>query len=222
MARKKATPKRTTPKTKAPSTLPVTDTADLIADGANPRCITEEAADGLQNSLNRFGDLSGIVWNQRTGELVCGHQRVTQIREKWGDRPIAVLDGEAELGVIRIDEQHAFAVRVVDWTPAVQRAANVAANNQKVAGQFTDDLTDYLLTVEADLQEEAPGLLDDVLLTELLAEGMSTADAVEGVGGQATIAGAFEVIVACNNEEDQAKLYKRLKGDGYSVKVSTA
>lgn len=160
MAKKKAKPK--------PAALAVVDTSELAADSDNPRKISEEAAKGLQNSLDRFGDLSGIVFNQRTFELVCGHQRMDQIRKTWGDRKIEVLDANAELGIIRIDDEHHFPVRIVNWSQAMQHAANVAANSQKISGKFDDSLSDYLLTVQAELQETEPGLLQDVLLVDLI------------------------------------------------------
>ncbi len=47
---------------------------DLRPAHYNPREITAEAAEGLRHSLVEFGDISGIVWNQRTGNLVCGHR----------------------------------------------------------------------------------------------------------------------------------------------------
>ena len=48
------------------------DTAGLIADPRNPRMITDKAARGLGFSLAEFGDLSGIVFNLRTQQLVAG------------------------------------------------------------------------------------------------------------------------------------------------------
>jgi len=54
--------------------------ADLRAASYNPREITQEALEGLGHSLEEFGDISGIVWNKRTGHLVAGHQRVEALR----------------------------------------------------------------------------------------------------------------------------------------------
>lgn len=43
---------------------------------------------GLSYSIAEFGDLSGITFNERTGELVCGHQRVKALRAQYGDLPM--------------------------------------------------------------------------------------------------------------------------------------
>lgn len=199
---------------------PLLDTSELGGDAANPRQIGEDAAKGLANSLDRFGDLSGIVWNKRSGELVCGHQRMAQIRAKWGDRPIEIIDEANQLFGIRIDDAHCFAVRVVDWSKAMQRSANVAANSQAIAGEFTDDLTAYLLEVEAELLAEAPGLLDDVLLTELLAAG-SDDDSAEEEGGGVVISDSYQVIVQCSDEAHQRRVYDQLTVEGLACKVLT-
>ena len=70
------------------------NTAALTGDPANPREISESAAAGLGYSMAEFGDLSGITYNLRTGELVAGHQRMGQIRQRWGDLAIEPLADE--------------------------------------------------------------------------------------------------------------------------------
>ncbi len=42
----------------------------------NPRRITDKKLDMLKKAVSEFGDLSGIVFNRTTGQLVGGHQRV--------------------------------------------------------------------------------------------------------------------------------------------------
>lgn len=212
MAKKKAAKK---PPVKTTAKLAIDDTADLLADGANPREISDEGLAGLQNSLDRFGDLSGIVFNKRTGELVCGHQRMSQIRAKWGDQRIEVLDEKAELGIIRIDEQHAFSVRVVDWSQAKQRTANVAANNQKTQGKFTDELSLYLLPLEAEISEEMPGALDDLLLVDLL--DVDIPEDQKNV----EIPESYSVVVEVESEEQQAEVHELLTKKGWKCRVLT-
>ncbi|MGD9632557.1 MAG: hypothetical protein AB7G28_22715 [Pirellulales bacterium] len=151
----------------AVKTVPAS-TGDLAGDARNPRFISPAASTGLGKSLDEFGDLSGIVWNRRTGQLVCGHQRLEQIHAKWGPQPIVIVDADRELGAIKIDDAHCFTVRVVDWPAEKQAAANVTANNPKIAGEFTADVVDFLES--ANLASAMPGILDDVLLTDLLAE----------------------------------------------------
>ena len=42
----------------------------------NPRAMSKVAAKGLRASLQRFGLVQPIVWNQRTERVVGGHQRI--------------------------------------------------------------------------------------------------------------------------------------------------
>jgi hypothetical protein len=219
--KKKDEPAETAPSPAIAAMPPLANTAELLGDGANPRKISDESAAGLRASLKRFGDLSGIVFNQQTGELVTGHQRMTQIREEYGDRDIEAIDATRGLFGIRIDEEHFFPVRVVRWSPAKQRAANVAANNQKLQGKFTGELSTYLLSVEADLTAEMPGVLDDCLMLELIAAGLDTSDATEDDGPGVSISESHQVVVQCTSEAHSKELYERFTSEGLSCKVLT-
>ncbi len=139
---------------------------DLKSDAANPRKLSEDAADGLSHSLQQFGDISGITFNLTTGELVTGHQRVSQLKSKFGS--VAIEPINADRGLIKTPAGE-FLVRFVRWSKARQRAANVAANSERISGTFDDSLATYLLDVADDIREEMPTVLDDVLLSAYLA-----------------------------------------------------
>lgn len=145
-------------------------TAELAADPRNPRFINPAAEEGLAASLAEFGDLSGIVWNRQTGQLVTGHQRMAQITTRWGPQPVEIIDAATELGAIRIDNAHTFAVRVVDWSPEKQAAANATANNPLIQGEFTSDLANFLADSKLIMADTSPSLFDDVLLMDLMAQ----------------------------------------------------
>ena len=51
----------------------------------NPRAIEEHALAGLGASVQRFGDIAGIVFNRRNEALVAGHQRVRVLRERGAE-----------------------------------------------------------------------------------------------------------------------------------------
>ncbi len=55
---------------------------DLKAAPYNPRTISEVSKRGLEASMSGFEDLSGIVWNAQSGNLVAGHQRLGILRGK--------------------------------------------------------------------------------------------------------------------------------------------
>lgn len=52
---------------------------DLQPAPYNPRTITEEQLDRLGRSMQEFGDLSGIVYNRRSGRIIGGHQRLKHV-----------------------------------------------------------------------------------------------------------------------------------------------
>lgn len=108
----------------------------LKADPANPRKITQESADMLRQSMEKYGDLSGIVWNKQTGELVCGHQRMDQLKQLYGDELQLFEFKDAQyIGAIGKEQ---FEIRIVDWDRGTQTAANIAANSEATQGTFNN------------------------------------------------------------------------------------
>jgi hypothetical protein len=87
--------------------------SDLKSASYNPREISEKSFEGLKCSIEEFGDLSGIVFNKRTGNLVAGHQRVKAIQDKYGDLKISFANDVN--GIIVTPDSKEFFVRFVDW-----------------------------------------------------------------------------------------------------------
>jgi hypothetical protein len=115
--------------------------SDLKASRINPREITVQNLNHLKSSIEEFGDISGIVFNRRTGELVCGHQRVFAMREKYGN--LAIKDGRIEL-----PNGESFTIRIVDWDKNEQQAALIAANSPTTQGTFTAGIGSLLNNLE--------------------------------------------------------------------------
>ena len=120
---------------------------DLTPADYNPRTITEEALTGLRESLRRFGLVQDIVWNQRSGNIVGGHQRWQVMMADFG-------------------EDYEIEVKVVDLDDIQEKALNVALNNPHVAGEFTPGVVDLIKEIQAsDLGALlTPGLRLDELL----------------------------------------------------------
>lgn len=133
--------------------------SDLKQADYNPREIGVTALAGLQESIEEFGDISGIVLNERTGNLVAGHQRVKALQEKYGD--LNIVDGRIEL-----PNGDGFSIRLVNWDIIKEKAANIAANNPNLQGEFTPDVN----LVINEIRLEVPDLSDKLLLDELLIE----------------------------------------------------
>jgi len=114
--------------------------AALAPNPQNPRKITPSKLEALRKSLEHFGDLSGIIFNEESGQLIGGHQRTEvahvlgvseAVIERTYDPPTPV-GTTAEGYVVLNGERHAF--RRVRWPAKTEMAANIAAN--KNAGDF--------------------------------------------------------------------------------------
>lgn len=76
----------------------------------------------LKNSINEFGYVEPVIWNQRTGNVVGGHQRLSVLKNL----------GETEIDCI-----------VVDMDLQKEKALNIALN--KISGQWDVPLLTDLL-----------------------------------------------------------------------------
>ena len=108
--------------------------SSLAPNKRNPRKITAEKREMLAKALEQFGDLGGIVFNQTSGQLVGGHQRTQAFQKmkaaititKAYDKPTA--RGTVAEGYVEVDGER-YAYREVQWSPKIEKAANLAANN---------------------------------------------------------------------------------------------
>lgn len=136
---------------------------DLNAASYNPRSMSKHDRQALHKSLERFGDLSGIVFNKRTNQLVGGHQRVAAFKKSKNahvviehryDPPTSA--GTIARGYVEIEGfNEPFTYREVDWEIHHEEAANIAAN--RIAGEF--DIK-RLAELTKDLQDFDPDLVE--------------------------------------------------------------
>jgi len=139
--------------------------ADLRPAPYNPRTITPEAFSALETSLGEFGDLSGITWNQRSGHVVAGHQRLDALKRKYG-RKLKVSGKDGAHAVVTPAGER-FPIRVVDWPEAQEKAANLAANSPFLAGSFDSKGLEAVLT-DLNAADGLGTLFGDLRLAELL------------------------------------------------------
>lgn len=81
----------------------------------NPRYIDEKAKKRLGAAIKENGLVSALTWNQRTGNLVGGHQRLSQLDalEKNGDYDLTVC-------VVDVDERQEAKLNVQLNNPSMQ------------------------------------------------------------------------------------------------------
>lgn len=105
--------------------------------------------DSLKQSIDKFGYVDPLIWNERTGHLVGGHQRFKVLME---DKPSEIL-----VSVVSLNDQD-------------EKALNVALN--KISGHWDENKLEKLLTELKDnnldletigfTEEEYEDLLDSV------------------------------------------------------------
>ena len=156
--------------------------SDLAANLKNPRTISDKKLAMLKKALEKFGDLSGIVFNRKSKQLVGGHQR----RKLFGDKtPVTITKkylkptktGTVAEGFVELNGER-FSYREVSWDRPIELAANIAANNGAgewdipQLGEWLKELGHFDLNFDLDLT-----MFDDKERAAFLPE---TIEAVEG------------------------------------------
>ena len=119
--------------------------AELIPAPYNPRKdlqVYDEEYEKLRRSLQEFGYVEPVIWNERTGYVVGGHQRLKVLRQL----------GETEIDCV-----------IVDLPPEREKALNVALNkisNKWDMGKLNDLLEDLQ---ETDIDITLTGFSTDEL-----------------------------------------------------------
>jgi ParB-like chromosome segregation protein Spo0J len=112
----------------------------------NPRVIDDVAMTGLRASLDRFGYVEPIVWNERTVHIVGGHQRFK----------VLIRQGLTEATMV-----------VVDMNSDEEISANLTLNNPEIEGEFSEDALELLKALRAEEVDLFGKLRMDDLLAKL-------------------------------------------------------
>ena len=116
----------------------------------NPRKITPTQLDKLRRNIEELGDLSGIVHDLNTGEIISGNQRsrVVDINKCeiviTEEYPEPTAQGTVAWGHVLWEGQR-LNYRAVRWSSAQRKKANVTANS--LGGEWDWDI----LTTEFDI-----------------------------------------------------------------------
>jgi hypothetical protein len=119
----------------------------------NPRVMDQYAAKGLKESIKSTkGLIEPVVWNERTGNVIAGHQRLTQLDE---------LDGgqDYEVTVVKLDVSE-----------TEERRLNIILNNPTIQGAYDLEKLFALLAPDAEFDLDLVGTGFDVTTLELMAQ----------------------------------------------------
>jgi len=150
----------------------------------NPRIMSPEAKDALRSSIETFSDISGIVINNTTRNVLAGNHRLEVLYETYGKENLALKEITPTLHSIMAGEKDTgFIVRIVEWPEAKEKAANVSANSELIMGEFTSGLQDLLAEIEA---SGLPINLESLRFDELSLDLSDLSDAI-GAENESTI-----------------------------------
>ena len=164
----------------------------------NPRVISEDARKRLKRMLAKHGLVQPLVWNRRTGNLVSGHQRLSQL-----DQLERSQDYDLQVSVVDVDERE-------------EKILNVQLNNPSMQGDWDMDKLNGLAGENGIDPEEFGFSSGDISDTEEVAETKDTlreikehrAESTENMKREAS--GEFYFTVVCENEGQKKAMLKAL------------
>lgn len=170
--------------------------------------------------MDRFGDLSGVIFNVRTGRLIGAHQRRQHIPD---DAEIVLVaprrrkpnaQGTIANGWLTIDGER-WAYREVDVDEHREKAMNIAANRWGEGGWDFEALPDLLREIRESVPLELLGWDPSALNVFKL----DLTDAP--TNGAQLGAVQYQLIVSCAGEREQAKLCEELEARGLTCRLLT-
>lgn len=178
----------------------------------NPRKISKDQLEKLEDTLRRLGDLSGIIHNIRSDQFIGGNQRSKAINfDECEIEIIEEFDKPDDQGTIAwgfvIWEGHRYGFRRVKWSAKIEREANIIAN--KGGGDWDFDV----------LKEHFKS--DDLLEWGFKPNELSWIDQESKQPLAINIEPLFQVVVDCKNEADQEKVFNLLTQHNYSCRILT-
>lgn len=155
-------------KIKSKLTIRTVKRSQVILAGYNPRKISNYSREKLTDSLTSFGLVEALIWNEKSGNLIGGHQR------------IKILDEQAGYP----ENDYSLDVSVVSLTPEHEKALNLVLNNPDAAGEFDRPLLrDILVELDQTMTEDIERMtgfsrpeIDDLLKKSI--EGRSTRESI--------------------------------------------
>lgn len=170
---------------------------DLNPSDYNPRKLLKPGTpkyERLKKSIVEFGYLDPIVWNERTGRVVGGHQRLNILMD--------LGHGSVDVSVVDLDEDR-------------EKALNLALN--KTGGSWDLKKLESLFEdiQSADLDVEVTGFS----VSEIGQLGRYMAGESEDAGAPGLGEMKYQVVIECDDEMHQAEIIGRLGAEGVKCRA---
>lgn len=155
----------------------------------NPRYIKAAAKAKLRETLARVGLVQPIVWNERSGNIVGGHQRIGQLD---------ALEGKPD---------YCLTVAVLDVDDARERELNLLLNNENVTGEWDLEKLKKILDDEIEMINTG---FDHADFMQMFGEAPSQpkSEHQEDLSKQlADVKAAYEKLAASSRSKDDTDFY---------------
>lgn len=127
----------------------------------NPRKKDAKVVEKLRKNFRKVGFLGGIVWNERTGNLVGGHKRTEALDLIHGYDGTAATDYEIKVERIDVDEK-------------TEKEQNIFLNSKNAQGEMDFEL---LADIIGDIDIEAAAISDyDISIIESIVPNFTLGD----------------------------------------------
>jgi hypothetical protein len=165
----------------------------------NPRVISDSNRSRLKKGIKKKGLLGPIEWNERSGNVLGGHQRLSIM-----DQLVTAAD------IIEGSDGKDYWIRVAasDMNDIEEVEANLLLNNPKAQGEFTlDGLSPLMQTVGLDLEASGFDPADAFRYGGgTLEETIASIDTGPEVGGAGSDEGPIDKTAAKKAKESLTKL----------------
>lgn len=197
--------------------------SELKVNPRNPRKITEKRLAALGESLREYGDLSCIVHNEVSDQLVGGNQRSKVINPNAVITILKEFDsptdqGTVAWGIIEDPDTGPMFYRRVRWDEMKERMANLKANHE--GGE--DDLP-ILAEWLVELKQMGANLEDTGIPAQRCEDIMRLLQppTEEAINEAAGLEEQFIVAINCKDEFEMEKVFTEMKERGYECKLIT-
>lgn len=176
----------------------------------NPRVISEDARKRLKKMLAKHGLVQPLLWNRRTGNLVSGHQRLSQL-----DQLERSQDYDLQVSVVDVDEREEKVLNVQLNNPSMQGDWDMEKLNELALGNGINP--DEFGFSDGDISvmfgDDIGSVFED---TEEVAEAKDTLREIKEHRAESTekmkkdASGEFYFTIVCENEDQKKAMLKRL------------
>ncbi|MDA3900049.1 MAG: hypothetical protein PF637_05970 [Spirochaetes bacterium] len=168
----------------------------------NPRKITESARKKLKKIIRKFGLLAPITWNEITGNVVGGHQRLSVLDDYHKGK-----DYQIQVARVYLSERDEI-------------EANILLNNPSAQGEWDNDLLVDIKSVYSDQDFEKDLLFDrediDMILTST-GNFEEVGHIFQEVEEQQTTIADIEAIKKAKKEHREKAKFENQQGTSHNI-----